>query len=215
MNLKKISITYIILIFVFGFNKIFSQEELAKEIIDEFSIVIKNYNTISMDFQHTFKNDNVKINEETYGSLEISGDSFRLDMQQQLIVNNIQTHWIYLKEMNELTIIKNDPDDEDILNPIRMIIMNKDNYKYAYIEAKIINDERSHIIELYPKESNPIMKIRVYISALEKNLKIMEIFDKNGGIFSYTIKKFRTNIKLKPFNFDQSKYTELDINDLR
>ncbi len=215
MNLKKISITYIILIFVFGFNKIFSQEELAKEIIDEFSIVIKNYNTISMDFQHTFKNDNVKINEETYGSLEISGDSFRLDMQQQLIVNNIQTHWIYLKEMNELTIIKNDPDDEDILNPIRMIIMNKDNYKYAYIEAKIINDERSHIIELYPKESNPIMKIRVYISALEKNLKIMEIFDKNGGIFSYTIKKFRTNIKLQPFNFDQSKYTELDINDLR
>ncbi len=215
MNLKKISITYIILIFVFGFNKIFSQEELAKEIIDEFSIVIKNYNTISMDFQHTFKNDNVKINEETYGSLEISGDSFRLDMPQQLIVNNIQTHWIYLKEMNELTIIKNDPDDEDILNPIRMIIMNKDNYKYAYIEAKIINDERSHIIELYPKESNPIMKIRVYISALEKNLKIMEIFDKNGGIFSYTIKKFRTNIKLQPFNFDQSKYTELDINDLR
>jgi outer membrane lipoprotein-sorting protein len=215
MNLKKISITYIILIFVFGFNKIFSQEELAKEIIDEFSIVIKNYNTISMDFQHSFKNDNVKINEETYGSLEISGDSFRLDMPQQLIVNNIQTHWIYLKEMNELTIIKNDPDDEDILNPIRMIIMNKDNYKYAYIEAKIINDERSHIIELYPKESNPIMKIRVYISALEKNLKIMEIFDKNGGIFSYTIKKFRTNIKLQPFNFDQSKYTELDINDLR
>tara|TARA_B100000902_G_scaffold16123_1_gene19270 strand:- start:6890 stop:7537 length:648 start_codon:yes stop_codon:yes gene_type:complete len=215
MNLKKISITYIILIFVFGFNKIFSQEELAKEIIDEFSIVIKNYNTISMDFQHTFKNDNVKINEETYGSLEISGDSFRLDMPQQLIVNNIQTHWIYLKEMNELTIIKNDPDDEDILNPIRMIIMNKDNYKYAYIEAKIINDERSHIIELYPKESNPIMKIRVYISALEKNLKIMEIFDKNGGIFSYTIKKFRTNIQLQPFNFDQSKYTELDINDLR
>ena len=215
MTLKKISITYIILIFVFGFNKIFSQEELAKEIIDEFSIVIKNYNTISMEFQHTFKNDNVKINEETYGLLEISGDSFRLDMPQQLIVNNIQTHWIYLKEMNELTIIKNDPDDEDILNPIRMIIMNKDNYKYAYIEAKIINDERSHIIELYPKESNPIMKIRVYISALEKNLKIMEIFDKNGGIFSYTIKKFRTNIKLQPFNFDQSKYTELDINDLR
>jgi len=215
MTLKKISITYIILIFVFGFNKIFSQEELAKKIIDEFSIAIKNYNTISMEFQHTFKNDNVKINEETYGLFEISGDSFRLDMPQQLIINNMQTHWIYLKEMNELTIIENDPDDEDILNPIRMIIMNKDNYKYAYIEAKIINNERSHIIELYPKESNPIMKIRVYITALEKNLKIMEIFDKNGGIFSYTIKKFRTNIKLQPFNFDQSKYTELDINDLR
>ena len=122
MTLKKISITYIAIILVFGINKIFSQEELAKQIIDEFSFEIKKHNTISMDFQHTFINDNIKINEDTYGTLELSGDSFRLDMPQQLIVNNVKTHWIYLKDMNELTIIESDPDDKDLLNPIRMII---------------------------------------------------------------------------------------------
>jgi len=215
MTLKKISITYIAIILVFGINKIFSQEELAKQIIDEFSFEIKKHNTISMDFQHTFINDNIKINEDTYGTLELSGDSFRLDMPQQLIVNNVKTHWIYLKDMNELTIIESDPDDKDLLNPIRMIILNKDNYKYAYIEAKIFNNERIHIIELYPKESNPIMKIRVSITVLKNNIKKMEIFDKNGGIYSYIIKMFRTNIKLQPFKFDQSKYTKLNINDLR
>jgi outer membrane lipoprotein-sorting protein len=74
---------------------------------------------------------------------------------------------------------------------------------------------RLHIIDLFPKESGPIMKIRLTINALKNQISILQLYDKTGGVYTYNIKNFKSNLDVAPFNFDTTNYPEVEIIDLR
>ena len=122
---------------------------------------------------------------------------------------------IYLKEMNELTIMDYDSEDEDALSPNKLFTVYNEDYKNAYVQAKSINGERIHIIDLFPKESGPIMKIRLTINALKNQISILALYDKTGGVYTYNIKSFKADLDVIPFNFDATNYPEVEVIDLR
>ena len=192
-----------------------AQDKLAEQILEKLSKTTKAFTSISIEFDHTFTNKSAGINEKNSGTLILKGEQFRIDMEKQLIVNNGTTHWIYLKEMNELTIMDYDSEDEDALSPNKLFTVYNEDYKNAYVQAKSINGERMHIIDLFPKESGPIMKIRLTINALKNQISILALYDKNGGVYTYNIKNFKSNLDVVPFNFDATNYPEVEVIDLR
>ena len=192
-----------------------AQDKLAEQILEKLSKTTKAFTSISIEFDYTFTNKSAGINEKNSGTLILKGEQFRIDMEKQLIVNNGTTHWIYLKEMNELTIMDYDSEDEDALSPNKLFTVYNEDYKNAYVEAKSINEERMHIIDLFPKESGPIMKIRLTINALKNQINILALYDKTGGVYTYNIKNFKSNLDVAPFNFDTTNYPEVEVIDLR
>jgi outer membrane lipoprotein-sorting protein len=191
------------------------QDKLATDILAKLSENTKIYSSISIEFDHIFTNKSAGINEKRRGKLDLEGENFRIDMPQQLIINNGTTHWIYLKEMNEVQIMDYDLEDEDALSPNKLFTVYDEDYKSAYVETKSVNGVRMHIIDLFPKESGPIMKIQLTINALKSQISILALYDKNGGIYTYNIKSFKTNQELPPFNFNTTNYPDVEVIDLR
>lgn len=189
------------------------QDKLATDILAKLSETTKIYSSISIEFDHIFTNKSAGINEKSRGKLDLKGENFRIDMPQQLIINNGTTHWIYLKGMNEVQIM--DYDLEDDISPNKLFTVYDEDYRSAYVEVKSVNGARMHIIDLFPKESGPIMKTRLTINALKSQISILALYDKNGGIYTYNIKSFKTNQELPPFYFNTTNYPDVEVIDLR
>jgi outer membrane lipoprotein carrier protein len=192
-----------------------AEDKKAALILDQLSEKTKSHNTIQIEFEHIFSNKSAGINEKSSGILELQGDNFRIDMAQQLIINNGTTHWIYLKEMNEVQIIDYDTEEEDALSPNKLFTVYNEDYKNAYVEEKTIGVEKMHIIDLFPKESGPIMKVRLTINALKNEIHILALYDKNGGVYTYNIKSFKSDISLPSFTFNTANYPDVEVIDLR
>jgi outer membrane lipoprotein-sorting protein len=196
-------------------TNVIGQDILATDILTKLSENTKIYSSISIEFDHIFTNKSAGINEKSRGKLDLEGEKFRIDIPQQLIINNGTTHWIYLKEMNEVQIMDYDLEDEDALSPNKLFTVYDEDYKSAYVEAKSVNGVRMHIIDLFPKESGPMMKIQLTINALKSQISILVLYDKNGGIYTYNIKSFKANQELPPFNFNTTNYPDVEVIDLR
>ena len=215
MNLKIKSLSSLLLILCISLTNAVSQDRLAEDILEKLSNTTKACTSISIEFEYLFRNKNAGINEKSSGRLELKENNFRIEMPKQLIINNGSTHWIYLKEMNEVTIIDYDPEDEDAMNPNKLFTIYNEDYKNTYVQANSVNGERMHIIDLFPKKSSSIMKIRLTINSLKNQISILELYDKNGGVYTYNIKDFKTNLDIAPFTFDTTKYTDVEVIDLR
>ena len=215
MNLKIKSLSSLLLILCISLTNAVSQDRLAEDILEKLSNTTKACTSISIEFEYLFRNKNAGINEKSSGRLELKENNFRIEMPKQLIINNGSTHWIYLKEMNEVTIMDYDSEDEDALSPNKLFTIHNEDYKNTYVQASSVNGERMHIIDLFPKKSSSIMKIRLTINSLKNQISILELYDKNGGIYTYNIKNFKTNLEIAPFTFDTTKYTHVEVIDLR
>ena len=205
----------LLLILCISLTNAVSQDRLAEDILEKLSNTTKACTSISIEFEYLFRNKNAGINEKSSGRLELKENNFRIEMPKQLIINNGSTHWIYLKEMDEVTIMDYDPEDEDAMNPNKLFTIYNEDYKNTYVQASSVNGERMHIIDLFPKKSSSIMKIRLTINSLKNQISILELYDKNGGVYTYNIKDFKTNLEIAPFTFDTTKYTHVEVIDLR
>ena len=215
MNLKIKSLSSLLLILCISLTNAVSQDRLAEDILEKLSNTTKACTSISIEFEYLFRNKNAGINEKSSGRLELKENNFRIEMPKQLIINNGSTHWIYLKEMDEVTIMDYDPEDEDAMNPNKLFTIYNEDYKNTYVQASSVNGERMHIIDLFPKKSSSIIKIRLTINSLKSQINILELYDKNGGTDTYNIKDFKTNLEISPFTFDTTKYTHVEVIDLR
>jgi len=215
MNLKIKGLSSLLLILCISLTNAVSQDRLAEDILEKLSNTTKAYTSISIEFEYLFRNKNAGINEKSSGRLELKENNFRIEMPKQLIINNGSTHWIYLKEMDEVTIMDYDPEDEDAMNPNKLFTIYNEDYKNTYVQASSVNGERMHIIDLFPKKSSSIIKIRLTINSLKSQINILELYDKNGGTYTYNIKDFKTNLEIAPFTFDTTKYTHVEVIDLR
>ena len=215
MNLKIKGLSSLLLILCISLTNAVSQDRLAEDILEKLSNTTKACTSISIEFEYLFRNKNAGINEKSSGRLELKENNFRIEMPKQLIINNGSTHWIYLKEMDEVTIMDYDPKDEDAMNPNKLFTIYNEDYKNTYVQASSVNGERMHIIDLFPKKSSSIIKIRLTINSLKSQINILELYDKNGGTYTYNIKDFKTNLEIAPFTFDTTKYTHVEVIDLR
>jgi outer membrane lipoprotein-sorting protein len=115
--------------------------------------------------------------------------------------------------MNEVQIMQHDEDN--FMNPNKLFNIYEQGYKCSYVGADSKNGERLHIINLFPKESAEFIRINIAVNAKKNQLETITIYDKNGGIFKYIVKSFKTNTALKPFIFNIKEFPNVEVIDLR
>ena len=190
----------------------FGQDDKANDILKQLSENTRSYETMDVDFDFNFVNLSQDINEAQKGNIKIHKNKFRLNLNQQLIISDDSTQWIFLKESNELQIMEYDSED-DMLSPNKLFTIYEKGYKSNYVETT----ESDHIIDLFPIESNEFKNIQIQVDINKIQLKKIILFDKNGGSFSYVITRFETNNDLASelFKFNVEDYNDVEIIDLR
>ena len=209
-------ITSIIISSLLFVSTAFSQDEVAKQILDQLSEKSKSYTDITAEFSFNFSNSVQGISENSEGKICIKEDMYKLDMSSDLsIINNGETLWYFMKDVPEVQIMENDPEDE--MNPSKIFTIYERGYRYQYKGASSEDGIRVHIINLFPKESGSISKFELYIDAAEIEIKSIKLYDKNGGVTTYKITKFITNSGLSEstFQFRKKDYPGVEIIDLR
>lgn len=189
----------------------------AKEILDAMSVKYQEIGSFESDFSYSMENPTQAISEDFEGEIVVKGDKYRLNMGGQEIINDGETVWTYLQEVNEVNIDNYDPEEGDI-SPTQIYNAYKRGFKYLYLEDQTENGDVYHIIDLIPENNdNQFFKIRLHISENDKTLKKWQIFDKNGTIYTYEISNFNpdADIANSAFSFDSSKYENVEVVDLR
>ena len=201
----------IIIFSIFQLNS-FGQNDISDEILKQLNANTKSYTFMDVDFDFNFINITQEINENQKGNIKISNNKFRLDLNEQIVISDDSTQWIYLKESNELQIMEFDSEDE-MLSPNKLFTIYENGYKNQYVELK----DNNHIIDLFPVESNEFKNIQLHINKDKIQLNKIILFDKNGGSYSYMITKFITNTNFDEniFKFNTEEYPDLEIIDLR
>ena len=193
---------------------IFAQEQVAKEVLNRLSTTTKSYENMSIEFDLILENKNQNIKDRQQGTLVLAGEKFQLTMDNQTIINNGESQWIYLADMNEVQIINHNPEDK-IMTPNKLFSIYEEGYKYTYVGAESKKGKRLQIINLFPKESQEFMKINIAVDAVKNQLEKITIYDKNGGSYTYLIKSFKPNTEIKPFIFNIADFPDVEVIDLR
>ena len=193
---------------------LFAQDQVAKDVLDKLSATTKSYKNMTIGFDFILENTSQNIKEEQKGILISEDNNFRLEMDAQTIINDGESQWVYLTDMNEVQIMEHDPED-DMMNPNKLFTIYEKGYKYTYVGAEAEKGKRLQIIDLFPEESNAFMKVTLAVDAAKNQLHKITIHDKNGGTYTYLITEFSSNTTVKPFTFNAADFPAVEVIDLR
>jgi outer membrane lipoprotein-sorting protein len=190
-----------------------SAEKQASSLLEEVTAKMKAYKTMKLDFTYSMINKGQKINESFKGTLLSKGDKYKLNISEQQIFCNGKTAWTYQKDANEVQI--NDVNgDEDSFTPTKFMTSYGNNYK-----SKLISNKGNlQVIEMSPlKGRKKFSKVNLTLDKETKQIKSMQVYDKNGGVFTYNIEHFTINqpIADSEFTFKASNYPKVEIVDMR
>ena len=211
------SLTVILIMAVFTLLPSFviaqSAEKKAASLLEEVTAKMKAYKTMKLDFTYSMVNKGQKINESFKGTLLSKGDKYKLNISEQQIFCDGKTAWTYQKDANEVQI--NDvTGDEESFTPTKFMTSYGNNYK-----SKLMTDKGNlQIIEMSPvKGRKKFSKVNLTLDKGSKQIKSMQVYDKNGGVFTYNIEHFTTNqpIADSEFTFKASNYPKVEIVDMR
>ncbi len=193
------------------------QDPQATKVLNAMSAKYKAMKGFKANFSQTMENTSSKVKETMEGDILVSGPKYRLKVAGQEIISDGKLMWTYLKDANEVTITETDAEAE-AMAPSKIFEMYKKGYKYAYAGTETRAGEKVDVIELAPEDrSNPIFKVRLYVSQKDKSLKSWQMFRNNGNRYTYAIKNFQANPPLAAdaFSFNKAKYKGVSVVDLR
>jgi outer membrane lipoprotein carrier protein len=193
---------------------LFAQDQVAKDVLDKLSATTNSYENMTIGFDFILENTSQNIKETQKGILILEDDNFRLEMAAQTIINDGESQWIYLADMNEVQIMEHDPED-DMMSPNKLFTVYEKGYKYTYVGAEAEKGKRLQIIDLFPEESGAFIKVTLAVDAAKNQLHKITMHDKNGGTYTYLITSFSSNNTVKPFTFNSTDFPGVEVIDLR
>jgi outer membrane lipoprotein-sorting protein len=193
---------------------LFAQDQVAKDVLDKLSTTTKSYKNMTVGFDFIFENKSQNIKDVQQGTIVLQEESFRLEMQEQIIINDGESQWIYLADMNEVQIMEHDP-EEEMMSPNKLFTIYEKGYKYTYVGAEAEKGKRLQVIDLFPEESGAFIKITLAVDAAKNQLHKIIMHDKNGGSYTYLVTSFKSNTSVPSFTFNAADYPGTEVIDLR
>lgn len=197
---------------------IFAQSDAnATKLIKTVSQKYNGFKTMVMDVTLTIEDRESKTKEERKGKVMVKGNKFNVNLDNQVIICDAKSTWVYLKDANEVQVNNFDPKDA-WPTPDRVLkIADKD--FTCYMGEKLNEGNKSlQIIELIPiNKSVNYSKIKLFINTADNSIVRGIMFDKNAMLYTYSISNFKSNgdVADANFTFDKSKYPGVEVIDLR
>ncbi|HLT33485.1 MAG TPA: outer membrane lipoprotein carrier protein LolA [Aquaticitalea sp.] len=212
--MKNIFIALIVLLSIYGNAQ---DTAKAKALLNEVNAKVKSYDNIKIDFKYVLKNTAENINQETRGDVVMEGDKYLLNILGVTRIFDGQTLYTINPEDEEVTISKDNSDDESSITPSKMLSFYQDGYTYKMDIVQNVNGRKIQYVKLTPMDSNSEIKnILLGIDAQTKNIYNLIETGKNGTTTTLTVNSFKTNEPISKglFTFDKNKYKGYYLNKL-
>ena len=207
----------IALVFLISFSSQAQDAAKAKALLNEVSQKVKGYDNISIDFKYVLKNTSENINQETRGDVVIEGDKYLLNILGVTRIFDGKTLYTINPEDEEVTISKDNSDDESSITPSKMLSFYQNGYTYKMDIVQNVNGRKIQYVKLTPVESkSDIKNVLLGIDAQTKHIYNLIETGKNGTTTTLTVNSFKTNEPISKglFTFDKNKYKGYYINKL-
>lgn len=208
--MKKLIIASLSLAILFQVHAQYDPEALA--VLDAMSNKYKQIDAFKASFSQKLTNESAGLDETISGDIAVKGDMYVLEVAGQKIFNDGTDIYTYNKEINEVTISPYEPEDSEItLSNIYDIY--KSGFKYVLVEKQANGDR---VVELDPESRDKsYFKIKMTINSKDE-LKSFTVFERTGNKYLYSINSFTpTSLNDSYFNFDVSKYPNVEVIDFR
>lgn len=187
-----------------------AQDEKAQGILDKLSSKMKSTNSFYVEFSANIKNSNVGTEENESGKGWVKGDKYYASYGENTIISNGVKTWTIVKEEKAVYETDADEEDEESINPKKLMTIWESGFKNKYGKETAIGSEAVHMIYLYPKNPGSVdyHTIVIYVSKDSNELKKVIMKMKDGTNMTYKLTKFESNptVSDSKFVFDSSKY---------
>ncbi len=187
-------------------------ETLLEDVINHTS----SYKNFKANLSYTMVNVEMGIDEKKSGLIFVQGDSYRIEMEGQIIISDGKTIWTFLKDSDEV-MVSNVDETEESVSPTQILTKYNEEYDAKYgLEKKYQNTSLQEIC-LKPKDRKNFEKMSVVVNASKLSLESFSVYDINGNVFTYHIIDLKPDIDLPQdtFTFDYSKYPDVEVIDMR
>jgi len=187
----------------------------AVKVLAEFSRLATSAPSVTIEFTvdaiDTKEDDITTVS----GSAVISGDSYRVTLEDNILWTDGKVVWNYMPDVNEVTITEPDPGDESFMaSPSLLFSMHEKGYKVRMLEQ----NTNEWVIDLYPEDLNVnLVRIRVKIGKRLYDLMSAEYRTKDGMTITIMAEKY--SLTFRPpagyFIFNPADYKGVDVIDMR
>lgn len=200
-------------------NSAFAQNDAkARSILAEVSKKFRSYDIVKADFTYTYTNQQANTKQSQSGTLYVKSktDKFKVVLPSQELISDGKNQWTYLKDDKEVQVSEIDK-SEDALNPAKIFTIYEKGFKYVYTGEVKANNKVYQNIELAPLATRSFSKIKLSVDKQNKQISSFTIYDKNGNVYTYTVKALTPNVKVSEsiFLFNAAKYPGVEVVDLR
>lgn len=186
-------------------------DKQAQSIIESVSKKISTDSPLLINYTMTIKTKDKK-SETQKGSLLSNGDKFRLTTPIFEDYCDGTNLWHYVKENSEveLSLIEQSNNLFNFPNLIKT-------YSKDFRPKLIREEETNYVIDLLPKKSTNVSKIRVVSNKTNNRIKEMTIYVREGNTYIITFTSYKVNqpTQTKDFVFPKTTYPQAEIIDLR
>jgi outer membrane lipoprotein-sorting protein len=217
---------FLIIYFFLGSVALHAQyDPQAKAILDKVSAKNKSFKTIKSDFTINISNLQTGESSAQKGSVMLKGDKYTIKLPDNEVYFDGKDVYNYLPDSKEVNISKpqatpkkNTGTDIFISNPKDIFKIYQKDFKYKFIKETTLAGKAIYEIDLYPNDlSRKYNRIRMQIDKNSYLILSMRAFFKDGQQYAITFDKFEVNKEIPDsmFTFDQSKYPDAEVIDLR
>ncbi|MDB2631930.1 outer membrane lipoprotein carrier protein LolA [Flavobacteriaceae bacterium] len=194
-----------------------SKDPKAKQLLNEVNAKVNSYDNIQISFKYVLENESENIRQETKGKVTLEGDKYVLDVLGIQRIYDGETLYTISPEDEEVTISKENPDEENTIAPSQLLSFFESGYNYT---LDIIQDkmgQKIQYIKLTPIDSSSEVKFALLgIDIKTKHIYNLIEIGENKTKTTLNVLEFITNTPLPQsfFTFDASKYSAYYINNL-
>ena len=187
-------------------------EKLLEDVINHTS----SYKNFKANLSYTMVNDEMGIDEKKTGVIFVAGDSYRIEMEGQVIISDGITIWTFLEDSEEV-MVSSVEDSEESISPTQILSKYTDSYKAKFGTDKKYKNSNIKEICLRPNDKNSFEKLSVIVNSNKLSLESFSVYDANGNVFTYHIINLQADIELPldTFTFDYAKYPDVEVIDMR
>lgn len=204
------------LIILFSTTLFAQSDKEATKLLNDVIEHISAYKNFKANLSYTMVNAEMGIDEKKSGVIFVSGDSYRIEMEGQVIISDGVTIWTYLEDTEEV-MVSNAKDNEESISPTQILSKYNDDYKAKFDNDKKYKNSNLKQITLRPNDKNNFEKMSVVVNSNKLSLESFSVYDANGNVFTYHIIDLEANLDLpaNTFTFDAAQYPDTEVIDMR
>lgn len=190
----------------------------VKKIIAKIQNKYKNISTLEIHFKQKTVFELTKMESEVFGTLLLDrkNDRYRLETEDQLIVDNGKTFWRYNKLENQVLIDYAKKSEEDVLLSDFLFDIQKKYFAELVSEEKT-GKQKQFVIKLTPKNTEESYFKAIKFWVLDKTWEIQRVvyIDINDNETEFEITQLKINVPIPENAFTFKPPQGVDIVDLR